>query len=78
MTAMIQFFLLEILYDIFSDIGCTMSLIDRAFLREVFPDVEIKRMPTPMTVKGIGSRNHNASEYVKLRMYFPGKMGQLS
>ena len=31
-TAMIQFFLLEILYDLYFDTKCIISLIDRAFL----------------------------------------------
>ena len=74
-TAMIQFFLLGILYDLCFDTRCIMSLIDRAFLREVYPDAEIKRMSTLMTVKGIGSRKHNASEYVKLKMYLSDKNG---
>ncbi len=60
------------------DTGCTMSLIDRQFLREANPDAEIKEMPTPMMVKGIGDRRHNASEYVILKMYLPGGNGAVA
>ena len=52
-----------------------MSLIDRAFLSENHPTAEIKKMPTPMTVRGIGSNKHEASEYVRIKMYLPGKNG---
>ena len=73
--AMIQFFLLGILYDLCFDTRCIMSLIDRAFLREVYSNAEIKRMSIFMIVKGIESRKHNASEYVKLKMYLLDKNG---
>ena len=45
-TAMVQLFFLGSLFDLCFDTGCTMSLIDR--------NAEIKKMSTPMTVKGIG------------------------
>ena len=60
------------LADICFDTGCVMSLVDRQFLREQVPDVEIRKMPTPMTVRGIGSKRHEASEFVSLEMYLPG------
>ena len=72
-TAMVQLFFLGLLFDLCFDTGCTMSLIDRKFLRDNHPTAEVKKMPTPMTVKGIGTKKHNASEYVKIRMYLPGK-----
>ena len=77
-TAVVQLFLLGLLFDLCFDTGCTMSLIDRKFLRENLPDAEIKKMPTPMTVRGIGNRKHSASEYVKIKMYLPGKNGAIA
>ena len=61
------------LFDLCFDTGCVMSLIDRQFLRQNLPTIAVKKMPTPMTVKGIGDRRHEASEYVKIDMYLPGK-----
>ena len=55
-----------------------MSLIDRKFLLENHPDAEIKKISTPMTVKGIGSKRHKASEYVRIKMYLPGKKGAVA
>ena len=74
-TAMIQLFLSGMLFDLCFDTGCTMSLIDRKFLRDNHPAAEIKKMPTPMTVKGIGSKKHEASEYARIKMYLPSKNG---
>ena len=50
-----------------------MSLIDRKFVHE--NDIPIKKMPTMMNVKGIGDRKHDASEYVRIKLYFPGPDG---
>lgn len=58
-----------------ADTGCTMSLIDTAFLMKHAPKAEIKRMPTPMNVRGLGDKRHDASEYTKLEMYSPGDKG---
>ena len=77
-TAMVQLFFLGLLFELCFDTGCTMSLIDRKFLRENHPDAEIKKMPTPMTVKGIGTKRHEASEYVRIKMYLPGKNGDFA
>lgn len=77
-TAMVQLFFLGLLFDLCFDIDCTMSLIDRKFLLENHPDAEIKKISTPMTVKGIGSKRHEASEYVRIKMYLPGNKGAVA
>ena len=60
------------------DTGCTMSLIDRGFLLDSLPDADVKRMPSPMTVKGIGSRRYKASEFTKVKLYLQGKNGKIA
>ena len=45
-----------------------MSLIDKKFLLKAYPDAEIKKIPTSMTIKGIDDRKHNISEYVKFKI----------
>ena len=76
-TTMVQLFFLGPLFDLCFDTGCIMSLIDRKFLRENRAEAEIKKMPTATTVKGIG-RGHNASEYIKIKMYLPSKNGAVA
>lgn len=77
-TAMVQLFFLGLLFDLCFDTDCTMSLIDIKFLLINHPDAEIKKISTPMTVKRIGSKRHEASEYVRIKMYLPGKKGAVA
>ena len=53
------------------DTGCGMSLIDRKFLKEFAPTASISIMPTPMTVRGIGDKQHNANQFATLDFYLP-------
>ena len=62
--AMVTFALASQLYELCFDIGCTMSLIDRKFLSEILLGATVRQMPTPMTVRGLGTNMHDASEYV--------------
>ena len=75
-TTMVAFLFGGILYKLCFDTGCTMSLIDRKFLFEIFPKTILRKMPTPMKVKGIGDRKHDACEYIKLKMYLPSPTGK--
>ena len=65
-------------YAICLDTGCTMSLIDRTFLTEAAPDIPTRRMASPISVRGLGTTNHNTNEYVLLRIYIPGLDGRLA
>ena len=55
------------------DSGCSVTLIDRAFLLEQAPNIHIRTMASPISVRGIGSNHHSTKEYVLLEMYLPGK-----
>lgn len=63
------------LYEFCFDTGCTMSLIDRAFLSQLMVEggiqVEIRRMPSPIKVRGLGTKEHDACEYAIVPMYIP-------
>ena len=65
------------LYEYCFDTGCTMSLIDRAFLKQIMAEggvkIEIKRMSSPIKVRGLGTKEHDACEYAVIPMYIPGK-----
>ena len=77
-TALVMFFLADRGYELCFDTGCTMSLIDRKFLLETHPGISIKKMVTPMTLRGLGTNTHNASEYIKIKMYLPSKNGTVA
>ena len=55
------------------DTGCSVTLIDRAFLKEQLPKHTILRKDSPLVVRGIGSSHHSTTEYVNLDIYVPGK-----
>ena len=57
------------------DSGCTITLVDRAFLFKHYPNAQILRIVLPLTVRGIGNERHRTSEYINLDIYFPGKLG---
>ncbi|SLM34772.1 probable transposable element [Lasallia pustulata] len=54
------------------DSGCTMSLIDRAFLKETLPKTKILRVDRPIGVRGIGSTRYSSDEYVILDVFLDG------
>lgn len=56
------------------DTGCTMSLVDRDFLRKHLPDTVIQKTASKITVRGIGSRTHECQNYVRLSLYLPGSL----
>ena len=60
------------------DTGCTMSLIDRAFLMEEAPAVRIQQMASPIPVRGISSTVHQCSEYAIVDLFLPGKDGRIA
>ena len=55
------------------DSGCSVTLIDRAFLLEQAPNAHIRTMASPISVRGIGTNHHSTKEYVLLEMFLPGK-----
>ena len=67
------------LYEYCFDTGCTMSLIDRAFLKQIMAEgginIEIKKMASPIKVRGLGTKEHDACEYAIIPMYVPNGDG---
>ena len=58
------------------DTGCTMSLVDRSFLKDRCPQIKIHTMSSPMEVRGIGLTSHSANVYARVDFYLPGKDGR--
>ena len=60
--------------DVYTDTGCGVTLIDRAWLFSLLPDVSISKMATPLKVRGVGSSRHKTSEYVTIPIYLLGQV----
>lgn len=54
------------------DTGCNSSLISRSFLMKHRPEIEIRKMATPLRIKGVGGRIESATDYVFLKLWIPG------
>ncbi|TAQ84474.1 hypothetical protein B7494_g7190 [Chlorociboria aeruginascens] len=54
------------------DTGCSLSLIDEAWLLKCIPDVKIRTMATPIMVRGISNLKHPTSKYVIIPFYLQG------
>ena len=72
-TAMIQLFFLNLLYNLCFNIKYIISLINKTFLSENYSTTEIKKISTSITIKGINSNKHEISEYIKIKMYLSNK-----
>ena len=49
-----------------------MTLINRNFLKEVAPNAVMKKMASPVSVRGIGPKKHSSVNYVTINLYFVG------
>ena len=58
-----------------ADSGCPMSIIDRKVLLSAFPDVLIKQMLAPISVRGIGDLMHQTSEFANIVISINGRIG---
>ena len=52
--------------------GCTMTLINRDFLKGVAPDAIMKKMASPVFARGVGPGKHSLIDYATINLYFPG------
>ena len=59
-----------------------MSLINRAFLNQIIKEggihIDIKRIPSPIKVRGIGTKEHNTCEYAVIPIYIPSPNGKVA
>ena len=54
-----------------ADPGCTMSVMDRTFMPS---QTEVKRIPTKIPIRGIGSDLHYSDEYAVVTFYLEGTL----
>lgn len=55
------------------DTGCTMSLIDKAFLYKQCPDVKVQTLSDAINVRGVGDATHQCNTFAVLDFYIPGR-----
>ena len=55
------------------DTGCGVSLVDRAWLHTLLPEVKISKISSPLKVRGVGANRHETDKFVVIPIYFPGK-----
>ena len=54
------------------DTGCTMSLVNKVFLKEQCPDVQIQTLSDAINVRGVGDTMHQCTDFAVLDFYVPG------
>lgn len=62
--------------DVCLDTGCSVSLIDRAYLKRVLPNAEIRKMSLLMPVRGVGNKVVKTDEYAIVKMYVRGSVAE--
>ena len=55
------------------DSGYSVSLINRAYLKIANPDLDIRTIASPITIRGIGTNKHVTSEYIITPLIFPSQ-----
>ena len=60
------------MHNVCLDTGCTTTLIDRDFLKEVAPNTVMRKMASPVSVRGVRPKKHSLIDYATLSLYFPG------
>ena len=58
-------------HNIYLDTGCTITLIDKDFLKKVAPNAVIKKMASPVSVRGVRPKKHALVNYTTINLYFP-------
>lgn len=58
------------------DTGCTMTLIDRRFLKEQASGTAIHNMSSPIPVRGLSSTVHQSNQYARVDIHLPETNGQ--
>jgi hypothetical protein len=63
--------------DICIDTGCTMSIIDRLFLKKVLPEAQPTKV-SMIPIRGIGKTVQKCDEYVTFTLFLPGRHRRLA
>ena len=58
------------------DTGCSVTLCDGSFFRAQAPNTPIRKIATPITVRGLGANKHATDQYAITDIYIPAKNSQ--
>ena len=58
--------------DVCLNSGCPVTLIDRTYLLRQCPNTELKRLATPIPVRGMGNKIIKTSDYIIIPIYIKG------
>ena len=61
-------------YSVCLDTGCTMTLIDRQFLKELRLGRPLKKSQATISVRGVGTERHLTDDYLVMDLYIKGKV----
>jgi hypothetical protein len=62
--------------DICADTGCSITLANRAWVKQFYPEVDFRKRATQVLVRGLGKGRHRTSDYVTLPFYLGGTDNQ--
>jgi hypothetical protein len=64
--------------DICADTGCSITLANRAWVKQFYPEVDFRKRATQVLVRGLGKGRHRTSDYVTLPFYLGGGQTRFS
>ena len=66
-------FFLDLFYNLYFNIKCIISLINRTFLNKNYSTIKVKKIFTLITIKEINNNKYEISEYIKIKIYLSNK-----
>ena len=57
--------------EVYIDIGCGVTLADKAWLLALLPKVDIRIISKALRVKGLGTAMYNTNKYILILIYIP-------
>ena len=61
-------------FDACADTGCPITLFDRSKLLQLLPDVELRKLASPIPVRGLGDAVHQTHEYANISFVLRGEL----
>jgi len=62
-------------YNLYFNTSYIISLVNREFLKANYPNIEVRKIVTPITIRGISEKKYKASKYIKVNLYLLGGEG---
>jgi len=62
-------------YNLYFNTSYIISLINQEFLKANYPNIEVRKIVTLITIRGISKKKYKASKYINVNLYLLGKEG---